>query len=167
MSHLQIPLAMSAPFLSLSEPRFLMIPNIDGKFLAVQFPMKSYHHLILSLLLGCSAANSAQFPISSTFDNGAPGDWVQMNINSLGMDAETDVFIDIPFEEPDSTTPPAPAPEAGLLSFYDMDNGDWGFVNSGKFAGNLSAAFGGTLSFTQRWGTLTPGGDPPRIPSPT
>ena len=121
--------------------------------------MKPYLHLILSLLLGCTAANAAQFPISSTFDNGAPGDWVQMNINSLGMDAETDVLIDIPFEVPDLTTPPPPAPGEGLLSFYDMDNGDWGFVNSGKFAGDLSAAFGGTLSFTQRWGTLTPGGD--------
>lgn len=122
--------------------------------------MKPYHPFLLLLLLASSAAAAPQFPITSTFNNGDAGDWVQMNINSLGMDADSDVLVTIPFEVPDSDTPAAPAPSDGVLSFYDMDNGDWGFVNSVKFAGNLSAAFGGTLSFTQHWSTLTAGGDP-------
>lgn len=110
--------------------------------------------LLLPLLL-CHAANAATFPVTSTFDNGQAGDWVQMNVtgDSLGL-------LAIDFAEPGEDTPPAPAPGAGLLSFYDMDNGDWGFVNTTKFAGNLSAAFGGNLSFTQSWGTRTGGTDP-------
>ncbi len=108
--------------------------------------------VMLSAMLWPSAAIATQFPLVSTFANGDPEGWVTFNVEPNPW-----VLGAIPWEAPDSGTPAAPAPAAGLLSFYDMDPGDWGFVNDTTFSGDLSAAFGGTLSFRQRWNTLEPG----------
>jgi hypothetical protein len=110
---------------------------------------------LLLLPLLCHAASAATFPITSNFDDGQAADWVQMNVGGDPLE-----LLAVDYAGPGEDTPPAPAPGAGLLSFYDMDPGDWGFVSTTRFAGDLSAAFGGSLSFTQRWGTRAPGPDP-------
>ena len=117
--------------------------------------MRRLTELLLLPLILSHAASAATFPITSTFDKGQTEGWVAMDITGDSRDV-----LAIDAGGPGEDTPAEPAPSAGVLSFYDIDAGDWGFVNTDKFTGDLSAAFGGTLSFTQSWGTLTPGPDP-------